>query len=293
MIIRKTINEEDIAQTTKALVELAGLAMKFGRIDRTCVVHPDGTPESDTDHTVMVGWVACALAEYVNFVYGYEKYPVGKVAQYSFVHDAPEVYAGDTQTLRITEEEYAAKEVRETKAANQLFQQFRRTLPWFARTVSGYESQMDPVARFVRSVDKLVPKLVHVLNAAKDLVAFSVTHEEFLALVARQRTQITGWCPEPVLLQLYDALAAQVNDLYPAASRHFFVGRAWRMDIEHPKVCVHVTEGVMCAVDLAFAKQLGTPGGAAEIFEKQGRWEVVALGPEGEERLGFNGKQEN
>jgi hypothetical protein len=46
-----------------AAIRLAGLALASGRINRTACRHPDGTPESDSDHTVMLGWLAPALAD--------------------------------------------------------------------------------------------------------------------------------------------------------------------------------------------------------------------------------------
>lgn len=213
-IIRTT--DEEVRVLASAVVELGNLAMNFGRIDRTCVTHPDGLPESDSDHTVMLTWIAPALAEMINLRSGYERYPVGKVAQYAVVHDACEVYAGDTPTHKITPEELQEKEMREADATDRLYDQFRRTLPWFARTVSHYENGRDPVARFVRSVDKIMPKIVHVINAARDLERAEMSLVDFRALHSRQRAQIQGWCPEPLLLQLYDALCDQVIEAYAA-----------------------------------------------------------------------------
>jgi putative hydrolases of HD superfamily len=71
-----------------SLVDLARLALAFGRVDRTAVYHPDQTtPESDTDHTVMLGWAACAIA-----ATWFPQLDLGLVAQFALVHDAPEVY---------------------------------------------------------------------------------------------------------------------------------------------------------------------------------------------------------
>lgn len=208
--MESTLGEVDLVNTTKAVIELGELAMAFGRIDRTCVAHPDGTPESDSDHTVMLAWIAPALADVINRRAGYERYPIGKVTQFAVVHDAAEVYAGDTPTHKITEEEYAAKEARESDASWKLWQQFCVRLPWFARTCRAYESQTDPVARFVRSVDKVMPKVVHVLNAAEDLHRAGMTEQDFRELYVRQRGQMVDWCPEPLLLQLYDELCGEV-----------------------------------------------------------------------------------
>lgn len=87
------------------LLELASLCLSFGAINRiTC--HQDGeTLESDTTHTVMLGIVACQLAE--------EFYPTldrGIIAQLALIHDLHEATAGDTQTLRISAEEQQSKQ---------------------------------------------------------------------------------------------------------------------------------------------------------------------------------------
>ena len=42
-------------------IRLADLILRFGRVNRA-TYHPDGErPESDTDHTVMLGILACAV----------------------------------------------------------------------------------------------------------------------------------------------------------------------------------------------------------------------------------------
>lgn len=213
------MSEVDLVNTVKAVLELGELAMAFGRIDRTCVAHPDGTPESDSDHTVMLAWVAPALAEVINDRAGYERYPLGKVTQFAVVHDAAEVHAGDTPTLKISPSELAAKEKRESEASWKLWQQFYTRLPWFARMCRAYELQKDSVARFVRSVDKIMPKIVHVLNAGEDLFRSKTTEQEFRELYKRQRDQIVSWCPEPLLLQVYDELCGEVLRHYDGETR--------------------------------------------------------------------------
>jgi 5'-deoxynucleotidase YfbR-like HD superfamily hydrolase len=248
MKLRKTLGEVDLVGTTKAIVELGDLAMKFGRVNRTCVVHPTGEPESDTDHTVMLSWIAPDLAEMINLRAGYERYPVGKVVQFCVVHDAVEAVVGDTPTHKISEEDYAAKESREAQGARQLYLQFAKRMPWFARLVTTYEAQVDPVARFVRSVDKLMPKIVHVLNASTDLVRAGLTYEDFVALYTRQRAQIEDWCPEPLLLQLYDELCGEVGRQYgeqaAAEAAHYVVSNVAVRTVgpeyarlEHPQWC--------------------------------------------------------
>src|SRR5688500_7494892 len=121
-------NEEQMEGRADALVRIADLALAFGRIDRTGPCHPDGTPEGDSDHTVMLGWVAPSLAELINDRMGFAHYDVNLVAAFALVHDAAEVYAGDTCTIRISEEELDSKAIREAKATARLYKEFTGVL---------------------------------------------------------------------------------------------------------------------------------------------------------------------
>lgn len=190
-----------------ALLDLGRLALRLGRIDRTAVYHPDqATPESDTDHTVMTGWVACALAARL-----YPQLNLGLVAQFSLVHDAPEVYAGDTPTLRITAAGRAAKADREHAALLRIAGEFAATLPWFGEAMAVYEAQRLPEARFVRAVDKLLPKLVHLLDGAAGLLEQGLTRDELADIWTRQRADMTTYIGEfGELLTLHTELTGRV-----------------------------------------------------------------------------------
>lgn len=152
-----------VTELTDSLIHLADLALSFGRINRTAVYHPDRiTPESDTDHTVMLVWIACALA--ARYCPG--QLDIGLIAQFAAIHDAPEVYAGDTPTLRIDAAGLAAKNARERAATARIDREFAEYLPWFPSTIRLYEQQELPEARFVRALDKILPKIVHILDGA-------------------------------------------------------------------------------------------------------------------------------
>lgn len=141
-------------------LELATMLLAFGRVDRVCY-HPDGkTLESDAEHTVMLGVMACAFAK------EYEPHlDLGKVAQFALVHDLVEVYAGDTMTFRpFTAEEKKEKEEREHRALVRLKQEFDGEFPWIGETIEAYERLEDSEARFVKFLDKILPKLTHILN---------------------------------------------------------------------------------------------------------------------------------
>jgi 5'-deoxynucleotidase YfbR-like HD superfamily hydrolase len=197
-----------VTELADGLVDLARLALAFGRIDRTAVYHPDQvTPESDTDHTVMLGWAACAIAK----TWFPGQLDVGLVAQYSLVHDAPEVYAGDTPTLRITDGGRAAKATREAAAVDRLAAEFTHRLPWFVYTLRNYEEQRLPEARFVRGVDKIMPKLVHLLDRCTGLIEQGISRAELADVFAKQREDMTGYVGEfQALMDIRDELVRRV-----------------------------------------------------------------------------------
>ena len=145
--------------TTRAMLDMAGFAMAFGTIQRATYLPDGATRENDAIHTVMLGMIACSLA--ARFLPALN---VGLVAQYALVHDAPERYAGDVDTLTATQAERAAKAVAEAAATDRIDAEFGHTLPWLPGMIRDYEAMADPEARFVKAVDKLLPLLTEVLS---------------------------------------------------------------------------------------------------------------------------------
>jgi 5'-deoxynucleotidase YfbR-like HD superfamily hydrolase len=181
-----------MSDLTDALIDLGRLALAFGRIDRTACYHPDGVmKESDSDHTVMLGWVAPALAARC-----FPQLDIGLVAQFALVHDMPEVYAGDTPTLRIDNAGRAAKAEREHQAVRRLMAEFGNHLPWVPSTVLLYEEQREPEARFVRGLDKCLPKIVHLLDGATGLREQGMGSAELAEVFERQREDMEGYVGE-------------------------------------------------------------------------------------------------
>lgn len=198
------------AELADAVTDLGRLALAFGRIDRTAVYHPDGhTPESDTDHTVMLGWVACSLV--AKFFPGLD---VGLVAQFALVHDAPEVYAGDTPTLRIDADGRKAKADREAAAVTRLDREFSVRLPWLPTLLKAYEEQQIPEARYVRGVDKILPKIVHMLDGCAGLIDHGMGSTELTAVFDQQEADMARYVGEfGELMDLRAELAGRVTTL--------------------------------------------------------------------------------
>ncbi len=180
------------ATLPRALV-LARISLAFGRVERA-TMHEDGLrPETDTDHTVMLGLIACELAP--------PHLDRAKVAAFALVHDLAEVYAGDAQTLVISLEARAQKKAREDAARLRLSSELGED-SWLAALLAVYEAQEEPEARFVRLTDKVLPKLTHAFNGC--VAAHPIVDRAgFLAAHARQLQELREAYPEfPEMLDL-------------------------------------------------------------------------------------------
>ncbi len=150
-----------MTETSQGLVDIGRLIFQFARTNRvTC--HEDGTtPESDTDHTVMLAVCACALA--------HKLYPdsldIGRVSQFAIAHDLVEAYAKDIDSFGITTEAKEAKEKNEHDAFLRIKGEFGGTFSWVPDTIEHYEALDTREARFVKTVDKIMHKIAHVLNS--------------------------------------------------------------------------------------------------------------------------------
>lgn len=145
---------------SQGLVDIGKLVLAFAKVNRV-TYHEDGiTPESDTDHTVMVSVCACALAEKLYR----DTLDMGLVAQFAIVHDLVEAYAMDTDSFGLDEEGKKAKDAREHEAYVRIEHEFSEVYPWLPLMIEKYERLDTREARFVKTVDKLMSKITHILN---------------------------------------------------------------------------------------------------------------------------------
>jgi len=157
----------------QGLVDIGKLVLTFAQVNRV-TLHEDGlTPESDTDHTVMLSICACALADKL-----YPHLDTGKVAQFAIIHDLVEVYAGDTNTFNISDGGKKEKEEREHRAFERIKNEFQDVYPWIPETIAAYESLVSDEAQFVKAVDKVMTKLTHRINNGAYLRNEKITKEE-------------------------------------------------------------------------------------------------------------------
>ncbi len=178
--------------TAGGMLQLAEFLLQFARVDRA-TFHPDGErPETDADHTVMVAVIACEVAR-AHPELGLDLW---LVAQMGLVHDLVEGYAGDTQSMGITPEARASKEQRERDAAERIYVEFAESGPLMCESLRTYERQEIDEAKFVRYLDKLMPKLTHALNGGAAFKRLGKTPGEVRALHDRQIEDLNKKYPQ-------------------------------------------------------------------------------------------------
>jgi putative hydrolase of HD superfamily len=197
---------------TQALIDLGRLCLRLGRVDRI-TYHEDGMrAETDTDHTVMLGVLACAFAAMY-----LPRLDLGKVAQYALMHDMVEAYAGDTPTLSITPSQRADKYLREGRALERIQAEFHDQFPWVTNTIVNYETQLDAEARFVKGLDKLMPKITHILNEGVTLHREGMSEKDLTRRYATQAAELHRYAADfPELFKLRGQLLDMVYEaVYP------------------------------------------------------------------------------
>lgn len=173
---------DDIVEKTLALGKLI---YTFGRIERAAT-HEDGvTHESDTDHTVMLGIVACAFADVVR-----PDLDKGRIAQFALIHDLVEVYSGDMKTIVVNHEELNSKEAREQAACARIKEEFGHVYPWISSTIEEYESLASLEARFVKTLDKAMPAISYALTNGAGLRKLGITREQLLTSDLQQEYRL-------------------------------------------------------------------------------------------------------
>ena len=196
-------------QVADKLTELAKVVLDLGEVERV-TLHPDQERrESVTTHTVMLGIVGCAIA--ARF---YPDLDLGVIAQRALVHDLVEAIpgVGDTPTLRqLNPDESAAKDERERKGAFALHLAFTPSFPWLIQQVGGYMQLKTREDRFVKLVDKHLPKLVAWLSGCREIHDSGMTVEKLTARLEGQRVEMAAYGSEfPEMIALHKVLGDRV-----------------------------------------------------------------------------------
>src|SRR3989344_9070817 len=162
------------------IVALGQLVLRFARVERV-TYHEDGKRrETDTDHTVMLSVIGCSIAAKL-----YPHLDIGKISQYALVHDLVEAYAGDTPSFNITSEAKKNKDERELVALKKIEKRFE-VFPWLIEILHSYEALGDQEARFIKTLDKCMPKVTHILNNGAYFREHGKNREEMVTFFKQQ-----------------------------------------------------------------------------------------------------------
>lgn len=184
-------------------ISVATLAMRLASVKRG-LNRPDGRPESDTDHTVQVAWLACSLARA-----WYPQLDTGLIAELALVHDAAEIYAGDLYAVTASEADRAAKRARESAAAKRIALE-AGAMSWLAGTMARYERTVLPEARFAWAADKIVTKVSCIQDGCAEL-KLRCTEQQVRRYAAWERERFQAKVPEfGKLIELRARLVAQL-----------------------------------------------------------------------------------
>lgn len=205
----ETSCNEKVRRARGYMLDLGRLAARHARIERAPRM-PDGRRETDVEHSFHLGITACELASMF-----YPDLDTGLIAEFSNVHDLPEVITGDVWTFRISDEERARKEAREAEATELLFTVLP---PHIALMLKRYEMQQEPEARFVRLVDKGLPAVMNIVGF--EASTFHEDHqvasaEEIAAERVKQAARMRQMFPEFArLLDVRYEISMTMQNLY-------------------------------------------------------------------------------
>lgn len=177
----------DAFERVSAAVRVADLVLDLGEVLR--LTTREGKRESDTTHSQMLAMVAAEVLS--------EKDPssLEKILRYALIHDIPEVFAGDTPTLvPLSPEQEKEKDAREKHGA---LAAMALLPPRWGDFLREYQQQEDPLARFVRVLDKAMPRLVGVLNRCAEPKRIGWTKAQFQEALRRQNEKLQDYCPLP------------------------------------------------------------------------------------------------
>ncbi len=202
---------ENINSTVDKIIELGNLSLNFSKIDRA-TLHQDGLrQESDTDHTFMLNLLACSLVDsfYKDIL------DIGLVSQFALVHDIVEVYAGDTDTLiNNSEEAKKEKQEKESKSLERIKKEFSLEFPYVHKMIERYESQDTKEARFIKILDKILPRITNILNGCASNKKIK-TKEEYSIFLESEKLKYNPYREEfPELFLLFDEINKRTLDAF-------------------------------------------------------------------------------
>ena len=199
---------DELERETDEVIVLS-LLQKYLRDQRRLPKWYSDTKENDTEHSYAVSMYA---TYYKNLFYPDDPDLNDKaIKNDAEIHDWPEILAGDTVTLGMSEEEYKAKQEYEEAAVIALVDFLHlKGLDEYADRIEIYEEQKTKAARFVKAVDKLMPTILDIsgdgISAMTEHGVRSVEELRRSHECDRERFALRFGKEFPELLEEYDRL---------------------------------------------------------------------------------------
>lgn len=182
-------------EAAKVALHLGYMSMAFARVERV-PRYDETSRENDAEHSFMLSLVASELAGSY-----FSNLDPGLVAQFATVHDLVELETEDVATFTIDDATLAAKTAAEHSALDRVAQ----SLPAYTRQLFlRYEEQVEPEARFVRLVDKILPVIVDIAGPGR-----KVMEEDYSVTTVNQLTDT------------HDTLRQRFADMFPEKELDF------------------------------------------------------------------------
>lgn len=171
-------------------ISLSRLILRFGQTMRI-TEDAHGRQESDTTHTLMLALMAGEFASH-------EAVPLDQhaVVMLSLIHDIAEAYAGDTATLWLLDDAAKASKAAREAAALERVKADLCAFPWVLGWIDRYEAQACLESRFVKYLDKVLPKLTHRDNGCAVPIRDGMSLDAFKARHRQQQAELAAKYPE-------------------------------------------------------------------------------------------------
>jgi putative hydrolases of HD superfamily len=186
------------------LIEFQKLLLQLRAIDRKILIPPKNQqPENDTEHSYNLAMAVWFLAPH------FPQIDTARAVMIALAHDMVEVHAGDTFAFG-NEAELSAKQAREAAAQQQLAAEWP-DFPALHEAIEEYEDRATEEAKFVYSLDKLMPALLNYIGNGYVWKKHGITFADF------QREKERKMPVSPDMYQYYKELLAildQQPDLF-------------------------------------------------------------------------------
>lgn len=186
------IQSASFSKRIKTLSQLSELYSAFMKVQRA--TYRDGRPETDGEHTLHAMFLAVAYtAQY------HPEFDPGEVALLMMIHDLDEVYAGDVNSLIADTQGMYQKEVDEERDRHRLRVELVDS-PFILDLLERYWAQEEPIAKYVRAIEKFDPSFAHKNDGGAAIRAMGVkTKVQYRELDERAIDRMVSYAPADII----------------------------------------------------------------------------------------------